>query len=331
MAATGTMLAQMTTNPMMREYAFGLRQSMLSPVANFLAPTVEVDTMIGRYKKYSRKHAFSLPTTQRAIGGRAVEITFGAEDGTYQCQPHAVDVPVDKMVEQESVQLQNWMKGAADMAAEVAALQHEKRVIDLAIAGINSGSANATIKPYKTTSPDDPVAAIDSYILESLKAARTGGTTGIRVLFGATAWQLIKNCSAIRNRVITSGAGGPSATGAPATAAPNVRIDTMRTLLFGEPECALSMAVYDSTAPGVADSASFVLDSDVLIFPCHQNPSLLDPSFMKTFRLRGEWMVPGMYERDDKRVLVASFDWVADVVVTYGDAGRRITVSSATS
>lgn len=331
MAAQGSQLVQFTSNPIIREYAFGLRQSMLSPVANFLAPTVEVDTMIGRYKKYSRKNAFRVPETQRSIGGRATEVTFGAEDGTYSCQWHAIDVPIDKAIEQESAALQDWMKGAADMAAEIAALQHEKRVIDLAVAGINNGSANATIKPNKTSSPDDPVAAIDTYILEVLKAARSGGTTGVRVLFGATAWQIIKNCSTIRNRVITSGAGGASQTGAPATAAPNVRIETMKTLLFGEPECALSMAVYDSTAPGVADSVSFVLDSDVLIFPAHQNPSLFDASFMKTFRLRGEWMVPSTYLRDDKRVTVASFDWVSDVQVVFGDAGRRITVSSATS
>jgi len=316
---------------MLLEYAFGLQQSMLSPVANFLAPTVEVDTMIGRFKKYDRKHAFRIPETQRAIGGRAVEISFGASDGTYQCQWNSVDVPVDIAVEQETEALQNWMKGAANMAAQVAALQHEKRVIDLALANINSGSANATIKPNKSTSPDDPVAAIDAYILESLKAARRGGTTGIRVLFGATAWQIIKNCSTIRNRVITAGAGGASQTGAPATAAPNVRIDTMKTLLFGEPECALSMAVYDSAAPGVADSVSFVLDSEVLIFPANQNPTTLDPTAFKTFRLRGQWMVPGLYERDDKRVTVAKFDWVSDVQAVFPDAARRITVSAATS
>jgi len=330
MAATGTQLVQFTPNPMLTEYAFGLRQSMLSPVANFIAPTVEVDTMIGRFKKYSRKHAFKIPETRRSVGGYATEITFGAEDGTYSCEAHAVDVPVDKLVEQETETLQNWMRGAADMAAEVAALQHEKRVIDLALAGINSGSTNATIKPYHSTTPDDPVKKIDDYILECLKAARTGGTTGIRVLFGATAWALIKNSPSIRNRVITSGAGGPAVTGGPATAAPNVTIDTMKSLLFGNPECKLSMSVYDSAAPGVTDVPTFCLDTDVLIFPCNSNPTMFDPSFMKTFRLRGNWMTPGTYMRADQRVLVAKFDWVSDVQVVFGDGARRITVSAAT-
>ena len=321
MAATGSQLVQVSPSPMMREYAFGLSQTMAQPVANFLAPTVEVDTIIGRYKKYSRKHAFHIPETARAIGGRATEVTWGAEDSTYNCQPHAIDVPIDMLVEQEASSLEDQMKEAADLAAEIAALQHETRVIDLAVATVTS---SATVKPYKTTAPDDPIKIIDDYILEVLKAARYGSAMGVRVLFGATAWSLIKNSSAVRNRMISAGGGV-------AAAVPNISVDNIKSLLFGNPDTMLSLMVKDTAAPGVTDSVSFVLDDSVLIFAARQTPTRRDPSFMKTFRLRGNWMTPGSYLRDDQRVQVAKFDWTADVQVTNSDAARRIVLSSATS
>ena len=70
--------------------------------------------MIGRYKKYSRKHAFHIPNTRRAIGGRATEVTWGAEDATYNCEPHAIDVPVDMLIQDETAaEIARRKKGAA--------------------------------------------------------------------------------------------------------------------------------------------------------------------------------------------------------------------------
>lgn len=313
----------------MRNYAYGLAQTATQPVAKFLAPTVEVDTMIGRYKKYSRKHAFHIPNTRRAIGGRATEVTWGAEDATYNCEPHAIDVPVDMLVQDETSSFEDQMREAADLAVEIGALQHEVRVIDLALATV---SPSTTVKPYKTTNPDDPIKIIDAHILAVIKAARYGSAMGIRILFGASAWGLIKNCDAVRNRVIASGAGGTTGrTGSPATAAPNVTVDNIKSLFFGNPECMLSLMVKDSAGEGATDDPAFVLDTDVFVFAARQTPTRRDPSFMKTFRPRGLWMVPGQYERDDKRVTVAKFDWCSDVVVTNSNAARLVPISAATS
>lgn len=325
-----TQLSQFTPSPMAVQYAYGLAQTMSQPVANFLAPTIEVDTMIGRYKKYDRKHAFHIPNTSRAIGGRATEVTWGAEDATYNCQPHAIDVPVDMLVQDEGSKLEDMVNEAADLAAEIGSLQHEQRVVDLAVATVGS---SATVKPYKTTDPDDPIAIIDGYIKDVILAARYGSAMGVRVLFGATAWLYIKNCDSVRNRVITAGAGGNRGgrTGVPATAAPNVTVASISNLLFGEPETMLSLMVKDTSAENVTDVPAFVLDTSVLIFAARQTPTRRDPSFMKTFRPRGLWMVPGQYLRDDQRVTVAKFDWAADVQVTNSDAAKRIVLSNATS
>ena len=43
---------------MLKEFAQGAAQSAVQPVADFLAPTVEVPTSIGRYKIYTEKNRF---------------------------------------------------------------------------------------------------------------------------------------------------------------------------------------------------------------------------------------------------------------------------------
>ena len=63
-------------------------------------------------------------------------------------------------------------------------------------------------------------------------------------------------------------------------------------LFVGTPEVRASYMVYDDAAEGVAESIKFLLDTTVLIFARRQSPTRRDPSFMKTFRLMGKYMVP---------------------------------------
>jgi hypothetical protein len=48
---------------------------------------------------------------------------------------------------------------------------------------------------------------------------------------------------------------------------------------------------------------------------------------MKTFRLMGNYMVPGSYLRDDGRVEVAKFDWSEAIAITNSTAAQLLTVS----
>jgi hypothetical protein len=85
--------------------------------------------------------------------------------------------------------------------------------------------------------------------------------------------------------------------------------------------------VVDTAKEGLAPSVSFLLDTSVLVFARLQNPTRRDPSFMKTFRLMGNYMVPGSYLRDDGRVEVAKFDWSEAVAITNSSAAQLLTVS----
>ena len=107
---------------MLKEFAQGAAQSAVQPVADFLAPTVEVPTSIGRYKIYTEKNRFAPPDTSRAIGGRATVLSFDATDATYNCQPNALDFPIDYLEQIEEAALTNALMEGATIVAEVAAL-----------------------------------------------------------------------------------------------------------------------------------------------------------------------------------------------------------------
>lgn len=309
-------LSSISASPTMREFAQGAAQSATQPVADFIAPTVDVATSVGRYKQYTEKNRFHIPDTHRAVGGRATELKFEATDLTYNCEPHALDYPVDMLEQLESEQLENMLREGAVAVAEVAALAHEKTVLDAAMTAAGAGTG----KTWNSSA--NPVDDIDAAILTVLKAAKYGSLMGIGVLFGATAWKIFKNSAGVAGKFVV-GTGGNKGVG---LAVPTEQLAGQ--LFLGTPDVRTSFMVHDTAAEGLAESISFVgLDSNVLIFARKAQPTRRDPSFMKTFRLMGQYMVPGSYMRDDNRVEVAKFDWSEDVKVTNSSAVVRLNIS----
>ena len=308
-------LSDISASPVLREFAQGAAQSAIMPVADFLAPTVEVPTSVGRYKKYTEKDRFRIPNTLRSIGGRATELRFEVSDETFNCEPHALDYPVDNLEKLESEDLENALREGAVAVAEVAALSHEKSVIDAAMTAAGAGTA----KVWGDSA--DPVADLDGAILDVIKAAKYGSLMGVGVLFGASAWVLFKNQSKVRGRFVIGNGGKGGNLAVPTE-------DNAGQLFVGTPQVRTSYMVFDNAAPGVAEDVKFLLDATVLVFARRPNPTRRDPSFMKSFRLMGKYMVPSSYMRDDGRVEVAKFDWSEDVRVTNSAAVKRLNVSA---
>ena len=308
-------LSDISASPVLREFAQGAAQSAIMPVADFLAPTVEVPTSVGRYKKYTEKDRFRIPSTLRSIGGRATELRFEVSDETFNCEPHALDYPVDNLEKLESEDLENALREGAVAVAEVAALSHEKSVIDAAMTAAGAGTA----KVWGASA--DPVADVDLAILDVIKAAKYGSLMGVGVLFGASAWCLFKNQDKVRGRFVIGNGGKGGNLAVPTE-------DNVGQLFVGTPQVRTSYMVFDNAAPGVAEDVKFLLDTTVLVFARRPNPTRRDPSFMKSFRLMGKYMVPSSYMRDDGRVEVAKFDWSEDVRVTNSAAIKRLNVSA---
>lgn len=307
-------LSELSSSPMLREYAQGAAQEAINPVAEFLAPTVPVATSVGRYKVYTEKNRFHIPKTLRGLGGRATELSFAVTDSTYNCAPHALDFPVDNLEQLEASGLENTLQEGATLVAEVAGLAHEKLVIDTALAAVPE--ANKSTLAFLNSS-NDVVNSIDGMILNTIKAAKYGSLMGVGVLFGATAYKLFKNAPSVRSRFVT----------AATPAFPNITPDVASSLLLGSPDVRVSYMVYDDAAEGVAADMKFILDTSVLVFARKPQPTRRDPSFMKTFRLTGNFMVPGSYMREDGRAEVAKYDWSEDVRVTNSPAVYQLTAT----
>jgi hypothetical protein len=309
-------LSSISSSPTLREYAQGAAQEAIMPVADFIAPTVGVPTSTGRFKKYTEKNRFRIPNTLRTLGGRATELRFEATDATFNCEPHALDYPVDNLEQLEAEGLENTLREGASAVAEVAALAHEKDVIDKALVAVGAG----TNKTWNSAA--DPVKDVDDAILSVIKKCGYGSLMSVGVLYGATAWAVFKNAEKVRNRFIVGKGGGGGLGLAVATEA------TAGQLFLGNPEVRTSYMVYDAEPEGKDADLTFLLDNTVLIFARKPSPTRRDPSFMKTFRLMNRWMVPGSYMRDDGRVEVAKFDWSEDVQVTNSTAAIRLNISA---
>jgi len=313
-------LSDISASPTLREYAQGAAQDAIMPVADFLAPTVEVATSVGRFKQYTEKNRFRIPNTLRTLGGRASELRFEATDATFNCEPHALDYPVDNLEQLEAEGLEDMLREGVTAVAEVAALSHEASVINAALSAVGAG----TDKTWNAAA--DPVADVDDAILSVIKAAKYGSLMGVGVLFGATAWSVFKNQEKVRGRFVV-GNGSGRATGRLGLAVPTE--ESAGQMFIGTPQVKTSYMIYDTAPEGKDESISFLLDSTILIFARKEAPSRRDPSFMKTFRLMNKFMVPGSYVRDDGRVEVAKFDWSEDVQVSNSAACVRLNVATS--
>ncbi|MFZ4396558.1 MAG: hypothetical protein ACOYOU_13125, partial [Kiritimatiellia bacterium] len=121
--------------------------------------------------------------------------------------PHALDYPVDNLEQLEAEGLENMLREGAVAVAEVAALSHEKTVIDAALAAVGAGTA----KTWNTAA--DPISDIDDAILSVIKATKYGSLMGVGILFGATAWKIFKNQEKVRGRFVVGNGGGKASLG----------------------------------------------------------------------------------------------------------------------
>lgn len=309
-------LLSLSSSPELRQYAQRLAQSRITARANFLAPPVDVANPVGKYKIYTEKNRFRVPDTRRNSGGRAVELGFTQDDGTYNCEYHAVDVPADKMEEDATIEQATALaQEHLDLASDVQALSHEREVINKARAAAGAGT-----DLNFTSDAVDPVAEIDKRIEQIMLA--TAGTMDIRIAWGPIAFRLFKNNKNVRDRFkVGKGAGSSSGE--------SITMESVRPLFMGEPEMEIFMMVEDIQPEGKDAELQFLMGEEIFVFASRQTPTRYDSSFMKTFRLSNQWMRPRIYNRDDGRVTVVAADWSEFVAVTNEPAVKRINAKTS--
>lgn len=309
----GNRLRDLSTNPTIITFAQDASQAAIRKIANFLAPSVEVPAMTGQYKIFNAKHRYKRPITRRSNDGRATRIGFTADDAFFNLAPNALDFPIPNVDNLGDAQLLNYAKYGATLLSDAAGLAHEGETIDKALAAVGAGT------DYNFTSAGvKPIDLLDAAVLAVKKLAKNGAA--VKVLFGTTALLRTRQNPDTKAR-FTGGRGGAKEGGASVI---SPQLADMSGLIFGNPICEMSDMVEDRAAEGIAEDIQFMLDEAILIFASNEVPNTMDPSFMKTFRLMGQWMVPGAYESEDKRDNILKMDWHEQLVVTNSPAAIRI-------
>lgn len=307
-------IASVGLSSQVREYATGAAQSAtrLLPLADFIAPSVPVTTSNFNYPVYSLQNRFRIPDTERAIGGEATQLKTGGVETNGKLKPYALDYPIDEFEESAATDgdIQMLYMDGADITSQVAALAWSKKVIDLTLTAATAGTDLSL-----ATANIDFIDQINSKIIDVVKASQCGELCPIKVVYGPNAMRRLKKNAIARGYAVGSGKQSNAA---------QIRDEEVLSLLMGNVQSKISWATYDSAAEGATAVPTFMLDNSVLIFTGADTPTRVDPSFMKTFRLRNKWMVPGSYSRDDGRVTVLKFDWYALPVVTNSTCISRL-------
>ena len=300
-------LATLSGQPLIKEYAQGAAQSATSQVADFIAPTVNTSKHTGKYTQYSKESRFKIPDTLRGLGGQATQLVFDRSSQSFECKPNALDTPLDN-IEIEEAEGMDLLKEAADDSAFLGGLAHEKLVIDTAV-------SNATAATGGTWSSDsnDPVKELNTAIAEVILAA--GGSDMIEI-------GMVWSADAVRAFFANAKTKGYF----PGKQEIAPTFENVTKLIMGNVQHKISWLAADTTAPGKTSALDFLLKAKLLVFARNPNPTRRDPSFMKTFRPRNRWMVPGVYPRQDGRGEVVKLDWSADVKAPNPEAGKLFTI-----
>jgi hypothetical protein len=294
-------------NVTLTNYARGLSQDISATLANFLAPEVVVPAATGQYKNFDDKNTFQVVDTSRAVGGPAKRLEFAASDPTYNCLPQALEIAIDDHERDEAGEGDPLRLEEAKTQTLVssAVTSHEAKVF----AALTSLAAAANI----TLASDDPIAKLDEQI-EAL--ATDTGRMPNRLVIGLPLWNKLRNNAKVIARF-------------PGAASIGVSMAQFSSLLLNPSiDIRVGILAKDTTKLGGFKANVNIIGQQLVIFHANASPTLYDPSFMKTFRLRrGGVDVVRTYRDDAARSDILAVDWSEDIRVTSPVCARKLTAS----
>jgi len=304
-------LSTATIKETLKQYAYGVAQDVKSALADFIAPRVPVGVGTGMFKKFDDKNAFQLYDTARAVGGPATRIEFSADDGTFNCEANALEVPIDDQERAKAGDSQSALEEAKTRTLVInASLAREKRVFDLIKANV---AAAASKGAWSSNANANPIDEIDEMI-EAIATAT--GLMPNRMVIGLGAWRTLKNHAKVIERL--NGAAEKS-----------VSLDVFAGMLLN-PQIDIRVGILsiDANKTGKAAAKSNIVGSEIFLFHGNDNPTQYDPGFAKTFSI-GSNSVESvrMYREERNRSDILAVDWSEDVQVVSSICAKRITVS----
>ncbi len=261
----------------------------------------------GQYKSFDDKNTFQVVDTSRAVGGPAKRLEFAASDPTYNCLPQALEIAIDDHERDEAGEGDPLRLEEAKTQTLVssAITSHEAKVFGL----VTALPAALTLN----LATDDPIAKLDEQI--ELLATDTGRLPN-RMVIGLPLWNRLRNNAKVIARF-------------PGAASVGVTMAQFASLLLNPSiEIRVGILAKDTAKLGGAKANVNIVGQQLVMFHASASPTLYDPSFMKTFRLRrGGVDVVRTYREDSARSDILAVDWSEDIRVTSSVCARKIGAS----
>jgi hypothetical protein len=304
-------------NVVLTAYAQGLANDLLSTqrIAQALCPTVTVGGAAGSFKKFSDENSFRSYSTQRGLGGRAKRIEFDAEDGSYNCEPQALEVTIDDheraLADAGGNPLAQELLDQGKIRALVnsAMLSHVTKITDYVIAQTTAVSDRGNWGNDSI----DPIDQLDEQ-LEAL-AQDVGSTANINLVLGVKAWRTLRNHAKVKARM-----------GAIKMAITPEDLNGM--LMFPVNVVVGALSKLTSGVGQATKTKTNVVGDHAILTYSVPNPTIYDPSAFKLFTT-GSGMVAAVRTLRDEfaRADVHAVDWSEDLQKTSTLAVKRLAIT----
>lgn len=299
-------------------YAQGLMQDIMQAqeIVNAICPTVPVTGAAGGFKKFDDRNTFSVYTTQRGLGGSAKRIEFSASDGTFNCEPQALEVTVDDH-ERDLANVggnplaQDLLdQGKVRALLNGTALSHVDKILTFVAANKAAVSARGN-----WSNPDvDPIDQLDEQ-LDAL-SVDVGQTSGVSLLLGVSAWRALRNHPKTKARCSGVQVGGISR-------------EQLQSMLIFPVSVVIGALSKTSNKQGQSTvTKQTVIGDNVYLSYSVANPTQYDPSPFKCFTTgQGNIQSVRTYRDEGARSDVHAVDWSEDLQLTSTLAVRRLAIT----
>lgn len=307
-------------NYVLTAYAQGLANDLLAAqeITNAICPTVNVSGAAGGFKLFSDRNSFSVYNTQRGLGGTAKRIQFNATDGTFNCEPQALEVTVDQherdLANAGGNPIANDLLDQGKVRALVnsTALSHVDKVVQFVL-------ANTTAEENRgnwSANDVDPIDQLDEQ-LDGL-ITDVGSSQYINLVLSTTAWRTLRNHKLVKARCSGVQIGG-------------ITREQLAGLLMLPVNVVIGAVSKLTSKEGqtvAKGGKSQIVGANALLTYSVPNPTPYDPSAFKCFTTgTGNVQSVRTYRDPSDRFDVHAVDWSEDLKSTSSLAVRRLAIT----
>lgn len=307
-----------TINFVLTAYAQGFANDLLQQqmVVNALCPTVPVSGASGGFKIFSDENSFRVYNTQRGLGGRARRIEFDATDGSFNCQPQALEVTIDDHERDLAAAGGNPVAGELLDQGKIRALINSTALshYDKVVAFVIANTTAVADRGNWSNEDVDPIDQLDEQ-LEAL-SVDVGSVANINLVLSTSAWRALRNHKKTKARCSGVQVGGIT------------REQLQSILMFPANVVIGAVSKLSSKLGQTTKTKSNIVGGNAILTYSVPSPTPYDPSAFKCFTTgSGNVNAVRSYRDDSARSDVHAVDWSEDIKATSTLAVKRLAVT----